>query len=198
VRGADRAEIDRKLAPVQAEVRKRLGNFILGEDDQTLEGVVLAELSRAGGSLAVVETFTGGGIAARIVPLPGAEAVFRRGVVARDLGEIAGSVGLEHGSLWAPITVAMAEHVASAARLRSEATHALAVLIDLDTDPDQSDLGGTICLAIADGEGVVSRESRIMGGRDWVRLGAIELALDCLRRHLQHLPVTERTDFEKA
>jgi nicotinamide-nucleotide amidase len=31
-----------------------------------------------------------------------------------------------------------------------------------------------------------------------VRLGAVELALDCLRRHLQHLPVTERTDFERV
>jgi nicotinamide-nucleotide amidase len=198
VRGADRAEIDRKLAPVQAEVRKRLGNFILGEDDQTLEGVVMAELSRAGSSLAVVETFTGGGIAARIVPLPGAEAVFRRGVVARDLGEIAGAVGLEGGSLPGPITVAMAETVARAVRSQSKATHALAVLIDLDTDPNQADLGGTICLAIADVDGVVSRESRIVGGRDWVRLGAVELALDCLRRHLQRLPVTERTDFEKV
>ena len=99
VRGADRAEIDRKLAPVQAEVRKRLGNFILGEDDQTLEGVVLAELSGRGSSLAVVETFTGGDIAARIAPLPGAEEVFRRGVVARDLGEIAGAVGSAAGRL---------------------------------------------------------------------------------------------------
>src|SRR5207302_11279597 len=41
LRGADRAEIERKLAPVQAEVRRRLGNFILAEDDETLEGVVL-------------------------------------------------------------------------------------------------------------------------------------------------------------
>src|SRR5262249_16197826 len=38
-RGADMDDIRRKLAPVEAEVRKRLGNFILGEDDQTLEGV---------------------------------------------------------------------------------------------------------------------------------------------------------------
>ena len=37
----------RKLEPVQAEVRKRLGNFILAEDDQTLEGVVLAALTGA-------------------------------------------------------------------------------------------------------------------------------------------------------
>ena len=39
--GVDQNDIDRKLAPVVAEVRKRLGNFILAEDDQTLEGVVL-------------------------------------------------------------------------------------------------------------------------------------------------------------
>src|ERR1700733_12327385 len=37
VRGADMEDVRRKLEPVQAEVRKRLGNFILAEDDQTLE-----------------------------------------------------------------------------------------------------------------------------------------------------------------
>src|SRR5271157_3594765 len=64
VRGADMEEIARKLAPVEAEVRKRLGNFILAEDDDTLEGVILKALTRADGSLALVETFTGGQMAA--------------------------------------------------------------------------------------------------------------------------------------
>jgi hypothetical protein len=31
-----------------------------------------------------------------------------------------------------------------------------------------------------------------------LRLGAVELGLDCLRRYLQHLSVTERTDFERV
>src|SRR5204863_503211 len=51
VRGADMAEIEAKLAPVSAEVRKRLGNFILAEDDDTLEGVILKALNRQDGSL---------------------------------------------------------------------------------------------------------------------------------------------------
>ena len=42
------------------------------------------------------------------------------------------------------------------------------------------------------------RRSRIVGGRDWVRLGAVEMGLDCLRRYLQGLPVNERIDFEKV
>src|SRR5579864_6201838 len=55
VRGTDKADVDRKLAPVVAEVRQRLGNFIVAEDDQTLEGVVLADLTARRGTLAVVE-----------------------------------------------------------------------------------------------------------------------------------------------
>ena len=72
------------------------------------------------------------------------------------------------------------------------------MLIDLDDGPDRIEFGGTICLAIATEGEVASRRSRILGGREWVRLGAVEMALDCLRRFLQSLPVWERTDFEKV
>jgi nicotinamide-nucleotide amidase len=197
VRGADHAEIDGKLGPVVAEVRKRLGNFILAEDDDTLEGVILKALQREDGSLALVETFTGGQMAARFLPQPGAEAVFRRGIVSRDLGEIYDSVGLT-GAEPPEITRETAEAVARAARRESGATHALAVLIDLDTGPDRIDFGGSICIGIATENHIESRRSRILGGREWVRLGAVELGLDCLRRYLYGLPVSERIDFERT
>jgi nicotinamide-nucleotide amidase len=198
VRGRDMEDVRRLLAPVEREVRARLGNFILAEDDQTLEGVVLGELARRGAGLAVVETFTGGQIAARLAPLPGAETVFRRGVVARDLGEVFRAVGLAGEPPPGELARETAEAVAEAARRQAGATHALAVLIDLDEGADRIDLGGTICLAIATAGETASRRSRILGGREWVRLGAVELGLDCLRRHLQGLPVYERIDFEKA
>jgi nicotinamide-nucleotide amidase len=198
VRGADLNDIRGKLAPVEQEVRKRLGNFILGEDDQTLEGVVLAALAARQGSLAVVETFTGGQIAARIAHLAGAEKIFRRGTVARDLSEVCAAVGLETMPAAGEITRETAEAVAGAARRQAGATHALAVLIDLDDGPDRIEFGGTVCLAIATEGEVASRRSRIVGGREWVRLGAVEMGLDCLRRQLQGLPVYERIDFEKV
>jgi nicotinamide-nucleotide amidase len=196
VRGAGHAEIDSKLAPVVEEVRKRLGNFILAEDDDTLEGVILKALARDDGSLALVETFTGGQMAARIMPLPGAESVLRRGIVSRDLGEIYDAVGLT-GAEPLEISRETAEAVARAARSESGASHALAVLIDLDDGPDRIDFGGTICIGIATADHAESRRSRILGGRDWVRLGAVELGLDCLRRYLYGLPVSERIDFER-
>ncbi len=192
VRGTDLDDVRRKLAPVEAEVRKRIGNFILGEDDQTLEGVVLAELIAAEASLAVVETFTAGQIAGRIAHLPGAERIFRRGTVVRDLAQL-----VPHWT-GGELTQEITEQVADAARRHAGATHALAVLIDLDEGADRIDFGGSIHIAIATETGTAFRRSRILGGRDWVRLGAVELGLDCLRRHLQHLPVVERIDFEKT
>jgi nicotinamide-nucleotide amidase len=195
-RGVDMDDIRRKLAPVEAEVRKRYGNFIMAEDDRTLEGVILAELAKCQGTLAIVESFTAGHITGRIAHLPGAEKIVRRGVVARDLTEICNAVDL----LNVPdaITKEAAEAVALAACKQTGATHALAVLIDLDEGADRIEFAGTVCLAIASKNGVDSRRSRVVGGRDWVRLGAIEMGLDCLRRYLQGLPVNERIDFEKV
>jgi nicotinamide-nucleotide amidase len=198
VRGADMDDVRRKLGPVEREVRKRLGNFILAEDDQTLEGVILAELTGRQGTLATVEMFTSGQIAARFAPLPGAEKVFRRGVTARHLDQIWAAVGLPGAPPAGELTTQTAETVAQAARAQAGASHALAVLIDLDDGADRIDFGGTICLAIGTAEGAASRRSRILGGREWVRLGAVEMGLDCLRRHLQGLPVYERIDFEKT
>ena len=113
VRGADSADIERKLAPVVAEVRKRLGNFIMAEDDDTLEGVILKALRERAGSLALVETFTSGQMAARIAPLPGAENVFRRAIVAREIGELWDALRL---TIPSEITRETAEAVAEAAR----------------------------------------------------------------------------------
>ena len=173
-RGADEADLARRLVPVEAEVRRRLGNFVVAEDDRTLESVILARLLEAGHTLAVAETFTGGNIAARIAPLVGAEKAFRRGVITRD-----------------------GQMPAEALRKEADASLALSVGVQLDEGPDRPDFGATISVGIADAQGGVARQARLVGGRDWVRVGAAELGLDCLRRHLLGLPVDERIDFER-
>jgi nicotinamide-nucleotide amidase len=190
-RGAE--DVARRLAPLQDEVRRRLGNFILAEDDRTLEGVLVDELARAGASLAMVETFSAGQMAARIAHLPGAEALFRRGVVARTPAALGAALGLPLDGFG----LDAAQRCAETIRDQSGASHALAMLVDLDEGADRIDLGGTLAIAIAAPGGVARRAARILGGREWVRLGAIEMGLDCLRRFLQGLPVDERIDFEK-
>lgn len=200
VRGATDEEVRGKLEPVVAEVHKRLGNFILAEDDDSLEGVVLRLLSERGATLAVAEDFTGGQLAARLAPLQGAERVFRRGASARDprvLHEILGLSPDGGGDGTVP-DQAMAERIAAAVREQSGAAYGLAVLTGLDGEADQISLTGGIHIAVATGDGVEARQARLAGGRDWIRLGAVEMGLDCLRRHLRGLPLAERIDFERG
>src|SRR5882672_8232101 len=187
VHGDNEANLLARLAPVEAEVRRRLGNFVIAEDDQTLEGVILATLLERGHTLSTAEMFSGGHLAARLAPLAGAERSFRRGIVARDPGEL----GING------VSTEAAESVGRTLRKESGASHALALLIELDEGADRPDFGGTICVGIADSKATVSRQARLIGGRDWVRAGAVELGLDCLRRHLLGLPVDERIDFER-
>jgi len=87
--------------------------------------------------------------------------------------------------------------MAEALRKESDTSLALSVGVQLDEGPDRPDLGANISVGIADAQGSVARQARLVGGRDWVRVGAAELGLDCLRRHLLGLPVDERIDFER-
>ena len=148
-RGIDMDDIRRKLAPVEREVRKRLGNFILGEDEQTLEGVILSELTNRQGSLSIVESFTGGEMAARIAPLPGPRRSSAAASWPATSARSSRPSGLDGPPPAGELTRETAEAVAQAARRLTAATHALAVLIDLDDGPDRIEFGGTICLAIA-------------------------------------------------
>jgi nicotinamide-nucleotide amidase len=132
-------------------------------------------------------------MAARIAHLPGAEALFRRGVVARSPGLLGPALGLDLPDFGGDAAARCADVV----RRQSNSAIGLAMLVDLDEGADRIDLGGTLHIAISTPAGTVTREARILGGRDWVRLGAIEMGLDCLRRFLQGLPIDERTDFEK-
>lgn len=198
VRGQDQADMVAKLAPVAQEVRRRIGNFILAEDDETLEGVVLSLLAEWRATLAVAETLTGGQVAARLAALPGAERVFRRGMVACSGAELAAALSMPQPLPDGIATADLAASMAEAARRQSGASHGLSVLVDMQADVDGREEGGSITLAIAAGDGAAGRCSYLAGGRDWVRLGAIEMALDSVRRLLQGLPIDEKIDFERT
>src|SRR3977135_1803655 len=102
---------------------------------------------------------------ARVPPLPGPGPILRRGAIARSLPEVWAAVGLTGAPPDGPLTPQTAETVARGVLRQSGATHALAVLIDLDEGPDRIEFGGPICLAIATERDVASRKARILGGR---------------------------------
>ena len=196
VEAASKADVGRYLAPVEAAVRQRLGNFIVAEDAGTLEQGILDTLRACGGSLATAEMFTGGGLIARLMPLTGSEGIIRRGVVSRDLSQLLDAAGAAGTKAAASISPETAVALAAGLRQRSDATHGLIVLIDLRESPGGNPLTGNIVIAIASDARTASRCARFSGSGDWIRLGAIEMGLDCLRRFFHDLPLAEKIDFE--
>jgi nicotinamide-nucleotide amidase len=201
LRGSDPAELRRGLEPIEAELRQRLGNFIVAEDDATLEGVILAALKRKWASLSVVETFTCGLIAARLAQSPDAEGVFHSGLVAHAPAEIETALGLAQGTLsGAPLTHKAMEEAALAAIRQTGSTCSLIALADRDEGEgaEPGATGPALWFSVAAGQQVTARRSRLLrlGGDDWLRAGAVEMGLDTLRRFLQGLPVAEKIDFE--
>lgn len=181
------AEAEAIVAPVADEVRRRLGSVILAEDNDTLESVILSALSAMEGSVAVAEVGTFGHVGMRLAAADPAGKVFRRSAVTNRRHDL--SVLLDLASE----DEALVENAATAVRVQTAATHGIAVLVDTSGDRDPQ-----IEIAIATADHVVRRGSNLVGNAERVRVGAIEMTLDSLRRLLTGVPVTEVLDFERA
>lgn len=110
---ADAAEAEAEKTA--AEVRRRLGDLVFGEDGRTLAGAVAAALKAAGQTLALAESCTGGLIGQMITSVPGASEYFLGGVVCYadeakvDLLGVAGELIEARGAVSEPVAAAMAE-----------------------------------------------------------------------------------------
>lgn len=81
-RDEDERRAREKVDGVERVIRERLGEYVYASDGESLEAVVGRLLTKAGFSLAVAESCTGGLISQRITSVPGASAYFRMGLVA--------------------------------------------------------------------------------------------------------------------
>lgn len=80
-RASSEKEAEILIAPVEAEIRKRLGINIYGTGDTSLEAVIGEMLIEKGLTIATAESCTGGLLAGRLVNYPGISDVFLDGAV---------------------------------------------------------------------------------------------------------------------
>ena len=80
-RAASSDEAARMLSPVEAELRRLLGEHVWGADEDVLEEQVGRELARRGLTLAVMESCTGGLLAHSITQVSGSSEYFLGGIV---------------------------------------------------------------------------------------------------------------------
>ena len=188
-RGAN-VEAARAAAQVDAaEVRRRFGSLVFGEDDQTLQQAVAALLLKAGRTLAVAESCTGGLLDKHLTDVPGSSNYFLGGFVTyaneakiAQLG-IASELIDRHGA----VSEEVARTLAVGCRDRTGADYALAVTGIAGPGGGTADKPvGLVYIALADAGGCdVTRE--LMGehlDRASIRDRTCKVALNLLRIRL--------------
>lgn len=171
-KGPDEAGARALIAPVEAEIRIRLGDAVFGTDGESLEGAVAARLADRGRTLGLVEVGTGGLVSEQLTSVSGMTGRLESLVASLDgarrrLGVSSGSAGdlARAVRAWAGTDVGAAVVMAAAEGDGPNPVH-----------PTQ--------IAVATAEGVREAEHRPGGDLRQVRLRAVVLALDGLRRAL--------------
>lgn len=196
LQGKSEQEIDDKLLPIETAMRERLGNFVIAEDDQTVEGMVLDALEKLQGRVSIVEMNTAGMIATRLMSDPDHTDRVKSSLVSQNQDVLSELAGLETNQ---GISMKHAGQLAASILQTQGVTHALVVLTEsiVKGDKESSKTSSNVHIVISDGVKTETRQAELPGNLDWIRTGSTELALDCLRRFLYGLPVQEKIDFEQ-
>ncbi len=172
------------IAPVEAEIRRRLGDAVYGVNNETLEYACVQLLKRSGGHVATAESCTGGLVAQRITAIPSASEVFNMGLVTysneakQQLLGVPADLLNQYGAVSDEVARAMAE----GARRVAGAEYGIGVtgIAGPGGGTDNKPVGLVYIAVAAPARTVVARQ-QFPGVRDTVRQRSAQFALAMLR-----------------
>lgn len=187
---ADGAEAQHRVDGKAEALYGLIPELIYGEGDETLEQVVGRMLKERGATLALAESCTGGQLSHLVTSVPGSSAYYIGGVVSyanavkmEELGIPSDMLEL-NGAVSQPVAERMAVGVRSA--LRSDWSLATTGVAGPDGGTVDKPVG-TVWIAVAGPDGVVSRKGSFPGTRELVIERASRYALNLLRKRLAGL-----------
>ncbi|WP_099204765.1 competence/damage-inducible protein A [Scatolibacter rhodanostii] len=188
-------EADLLCQPAIQTIRERLGDFVYADNAESLEELVVKELTRANRKIATAESCTGGLLAKRITDISGSSAVFEMGCVTYSNEVKEKLLGVPHellakyGAVSEQVAKAMAEGIVKT----SGADIGIGITGIAGPDGGTAEKPvGLVYIALSDGKNTwVSRRNPIgrTKTREWHRHCSASQALDMVRRYLADLPV---------
>lgn len=189
--GKDKEEAFAMTEPAVREVRQVLGDVVYGVDVDSLEQVVVQEMTARGLTLATAESCTGGLMGKRITDVPGASACYLGGVVSYQNEVKENLLGVRHETLISKGAVSED----TACQMAEGVRKALGADIGISTTGVAGPGGGTpekpvglIYVGISTGGKTWAvRILRPRQSRENLRRLASSTAFDLVRRHLEGL-----------
>lgn len=189
------AEAHALIRILEGKVRERLGTYIYGVGEETVEQALGKLLAARGVTLAVLETNTGGAVLGRLCAWPERVRFLKRGLVALSPSDAAAALGLPwEGGAAAPGGKDLALAVAARLRELAGATLGLAVVgpnPPEDIEPERSRTApalGDTHFAVDGPGGPAHHEGNFGGNEQFVQSRATVFALDVVRRYLLYGP----------
>ncbi len=192
------------IAPVEDQIRQRIGANIYGTDKDSLASVVLDALAKQGKTLACAESCTGGMLTSRLVDIPGASKVLKESCVTYSNEAKEARLGVKHQTLsaYGAVSEQTAAEMASGIVRTSGADAGISITGIAGGEPvvgaeaSVAEASGVtekpnglvyigVCLREKDGLDVTVTEHHFTGNRDKIRSRAVVTALDLLRRRIQ-------------
>jgi nicotinamide-nucleotide amidase len=174
------------IEPLEEEVRGRLGDLVVGLDEETLEAAVGRMLVESELTVACAESLTAGGLASRLADVPGASAYLAGAVVAYAPEAKRRLLGVSGETLSRDGTVSEASALEMARGVRALFGTDVGISTTGVAGPDELEghPPGELWVAVASEGGEEARHFRAPGDRAQVRRWAQVQALDLLRKHL--------------
>ncbi len=185
-RGLSQAQ--RLIRPAERKIRRRLKEYIYGEDRQTLEEVVAQSLIKTKNTLDVAESCTGGLICKRLTNISGSSKYFTLGIVSYSNHAKQSLVGIPVSTLQKFGAVSKETACLLAKNIKQLANTELGLGVTGVAGPTGATKAkplGLVHIALASPRKIYYRELHFHGDRSAVRLRASQAALDMLRRYLK-------------
>jgi competence/damage-inducible protein CinA-like protein len=179
-------EAERLIAPVAEKVRRRLGDAVFGEDEDSLEEVVGRLLGDRGLWLACAESLTGGELSARITGVPDASKHFAGSAVCYSPEAKRDVLGVSKETIDGPGTVSeeCAREMARGARRLFGTDVAVSLTGVAGPEHLEGKQPGTLWIGLATADAEEAITLNVPGDRAQVRRWAEQAALNLLRRYL--------------
>jgi nicotinamide-nucleotide amidase len=187
-------EIEAKLEDLSQRIRTRIGTFVYGEGDVTMEEVVGKLLKERGKTVSFAEAVSGGLVTHRLTNVPGSSAYFQGTVIAYSDAAKTNLLGVKPDTLrqHGAVSEETVREMAAGVRERLGADIGVAITGIAGPGGGTPDKPvGVACLALAADGVLVSRRYQLWGNREWIKTLVSQLGLDWVRRSLLGITINE-------
>ena len=185
--GTDPAAVEADLERLEAHLRERIGPYLYGHGDDTLEAALGRMLTERSLTIAVAESCTGGLVLHRLTNTSGSSAYVMGGVVAYSNAVKQGALGVEAEALMqhGAVSEVVARQMARGVRVHLDADVGISTTgVAGPTGGTPEKPVGTVWIGYADAHGDLARHNRFGADRAVNKTRAATAALDLARRQL--------------